>query len=286
MRASPDNGTPALELVYLLCLLLLVGALAGFVAGLFGVGGGIVIVPALFYLFVNMDNPYGLSMALAVGTSLATIIPTASSSVRSHYRLGNIDWARVKWFAPGMVAAVLIAGQVVSDDRGEVLIVVFGALLLVMAALLFFNNKVKQASGFESLSANSSLSKYLSVLAAVVIGSVSVMAGVGGGALGVPALRASGLGIHRAIGTASTFGLMISIPGVLVLLLSEATPVDAPVGTLSLINFPAVLVLMSTTVISAPLGAKLNKKMNASVLQRIFAIFLVVVGVEMLVKVF
>lgn len=275
-----------MELVYLLCLLLLVGALAGFVAGLFGVGGGIVVVPALFYLFVNMDRPIGLSMALAVGTSLATIIPTAVSSVRSHYRLGNIDWARVKWFAPGMVAAVLIAGQVVSDERGEVLMVVFGALLLLVAALLFFYNKLKQTTAFESPCANSLLSKCLSVLAAVVIGSVSVMAGVGGGALGVPVLRASGLGIHRAIGTASTFGLMISIPGVLVLLLSETTPADAPVGTLSLINFPAVVVLSSITVFSAPLGAKLNKKMNATVLQRVFALFLVVIGVEMLVKAF
>lgn len=275
-----------MELIYFLCLLLLVGALAGFVAGLFGVGGGIVVVPALFYLFSYLDYPVTLSMALAVGTSLATIIPTAVSSVRSHYRLGNIHWSSAKLFAPAMIAAALIAGQLVSDDRGEVLIVVFGALLLVVAALLFFNHKPSKATGFEPLRPKSLVSICLAVLAAAVIGSVSVLAGVGGGAIGVPVLRASGLDIHRAIGTASTFGLMISIPGVLVLLLSENTPAGAPVGTFSLINFPAVLVLSSITVISAPLGAKLNKKMNAAVLQRVFALFLVVIGIEMLVKAF
>lgn len=275
-----------MELLYLLSLLCLVGALAGFVAGLFGVGGGIVVVPALFYLFSYLGYPVALSMALSVGTSLATIIPTAVSSVRSHYRLGNIDLAAVKLFAPGMVVTVLIAGQQVSDERGEVLMVVFGTLLLVVAALLFFNNKFKPASGFESFRATPLLAKCLAVPVAAVIGSVSVVAGVGGGALGVPVLRAMGVGIHRAVGTASTFGLMISIPGVVVLLLSENTPGNVPVGTFSLINFPAVLVLSSITIFSAPLGARLNKKMNATVLQRVFALFLVVIGLEMLVKVF
>lgn len=253
------------------------GALAGFVAGMFGVGGGIVVVPMLFYLFGYLDYPVPVAMALAVGTSLATIIPTAISSIRSHHRLGNIDWSNVKLFAPAMVVAVLLAGRLVSDERGRLLMVVFGCLLLLVAALLFFNDAMKQSPDSKPLR-----SKPIAIVAAMAIGSVSVMAGVGGGAIGVPVLRAFGLDIHRAIGTASTFGLMVSVPGALVILLSQATPADAPVGTYSLINFLAVLILSSTTVVSAPLGAKLNKSLNAKVLQRIFALFLVIIGIEML----
>ncbi len=266
-----------MDLITLLILLLVTGALAGFVAGLFGVGGGIVVVPMLFYLFDYLGYSVPVAMALAVGTSLATIIPTAVSSVRTHHRLGNIDWPCVKQFAPAMVAAVLVAGQLVSDERGRLLVVVFGCLLLLVAGLLFFNRAVKQASDFKPMRSTA-----FAIFAAAAIGSVSVMAGVGGGAIGVPVLRFFGLDIHRAIGTASTFGLLISVPGVLVVLLSEATPADAPAGTYSLINFLAVLVLSMTTVISAPLGAKLNKRLNAKILQRIFALFLIIVGIEML----
>lgn len=255
--------------------LIVAGIAAGLLAGLFGIGGGLVVVPAVYFLLLSAGSEPSVAMAVAVGTSLVSIIPTAISSMRAHHKLGNVDWAVVRTWGWPLCAGVVFGAALVAYLRSTVFVVVFASLLLIVAV-----NKLFAAKFIRPLAQMPS--RPVQAMAALVIGFVSVIAGVGGGATGVPTLTAFGLTIHRAVGTCAALGLCIALPGAISVFLLSATPANAATGTVHLVYVPAVIVLAPLTVLFAPLGAKLGKKLSALWLTRLFAGLLLVVSTRML----
>jgi len=267
------------DLTFNLLILLAAGVLAGFLAGLFGIGGGLVFIPVLFFLYIAQGMDEGAAISLAVGTSLATIIFSSSSSAYAHFRLQNIDFNVLKRWIPPLCLGVVLASFFVNPKFGKVLVVVFVCLLVLVALNFYFNIGGK-------LSRSLAHSLKIQFVISFFIGAFSVMAGVGGGALSVPALVASGLSAHRAIGTSATIGLFISIPAVTTLVLTSNTPVNAPAVTVGLINYSAMLVLALTSIFFAPLGAKFGKRLREETLKRLFASCLLLVAISMLYRAF
>lgn len=259
----------------ILLALLVTGTLAGVLAGLLGVGGGIVIVPVLYLIFQSLGIDPSTAMLVATGTSLMTIVPTSMSSARAHHRRGNVDIALLKrWIAP-MLVGVFLGSLIATRVNGLVLTGLFGCIAILVALNMMFRasatplrNQLPGLVGQSSMGA--------------AIGFFSVMMGIGGGTLGVPTMTAFNVATHRAVGTAALFGLVIALPGTLMMLFSAATPVAAPPGTFGMVNIPGFLVIVPMTTLLAPVGVKLGAKLDGASLKKVFAVFLILVGTRML----
>jgi uncharacterized protein len=254
------------------------GILAGLLAGLLGVGGGIVIVPVLYFLFQGFDVSAESAMAIATATSLATIVPTAISSIRAHHKKGNVDVELLKFWGGIILCAAVGGSLIASSISGTFLTWMFGIIAVLVSLNMLF--RAKAPALFKSLPG-----KPGQALMATSVGGLSVMIGIGGGTIGVPLLTSFNVVAHRAVGTAAAFGLLIALPGVLTLLAVGETPVDAPVGTWHLVNFPAFLLIIPLTIFFAPVGAKLGAKLNSTQLKKAFAIALFITGSRMLIQV-
>lgn len=259
--------------------LLATGAAAGILAGLLGVGGGIVIVPVLYLVFQGLGVEPASAMLVATGTSLATIIPTSLSSARAHHGRGNVDVEILRWWALPMAAAVLVGSILATRVNGLALAGLFGGVAIAVALNMLF--RAGAPATWQQLPG-----KFTQVLMAGLIGFVSVMMGIGGGTLGVPTMTAFNVAAHRAVGTAAVFGLVIALPGAIIMLLAGQTPVDAPAGTFGLVNLPGFAVITPMTTLMAPLGVKLGSKLDGKALKRVFAVFLIAVGTRMLWQTF
>ncbi|WP_245792094.1 sulfite exporter TauE/SafE family protein [Teredinibacter waterburyi] len=259
----------------LILLLLVSGACAGFLAGLLGVGGGIVTVPVLYLIFPLSGVSASSAMLIATGTSLLVIVPTSISSIIMHHRQGNIDPAIVKLWWPFVLLGVSL-GVVLSNYLGGDLVSLVFALLALWAA---FNLSFSPATPKPS---SALPTKSWQALAAAVIGAFSAAMGIGGGTLSVPLLRMWNIPTHRAIGSAAAVGLLIALPGALMMLLYSPTPLDAPPATIGFVCLPAFLVIAPMSILCAPLGVKLGSYLNGVTLQRFFAGFLCVVALRML----
>lgn len=280
-----------LEIIIQIFVLLVAGLSAGFLAGLFGVGGGIVIVPALYVLFTWMGLSANGAISLAVGTSLVTLLPTALASFRAHYRLGNVDFSVLTIIAPAVFFGALLACSAVIEQRGRLLMFVFSVLLIFVGTLTFYrtarkkNTRLGNSYSTSSNVLNEALTKgkkAIAAVAGVVIGGASVLAGVGGGALGVPVLLGVGLSAHRAVGTASCFGLLVALPAITALFIFSYSPEGAPWGTWKQIYLPGFLVLSGCTAMFAPVGAKLGKRLSERRLKLLFSGLLLLVGGRLL----
>lgn len=251
------------------------GMVAGVLAGLLGVGGGIVIVPVLYFIFQWLGYGVDVAMPVAVGTSLATIIPTSISSIRAHYQKGNVVLQLVQLWAPTMLIGTLLGSYLATQIGEKYAAPVFGVVALLVALNMLFRAKAAPL-----------LADLPSVIAqrvmAFFVGLVSVMMGIGGGTIGVPLLTACGLPAHRAVGSAAVFGLVIALPGALLMLLLASTPENAPMGTFGYINLLGFALIVPLTVVMAPVGVKLGAKMNSVLLKRLFAIFLCLSAARML----
>lgn len=258
-----------------LMALVAAGVLAGLLAGLLGVGGGIVIVPVLFLIFQGLGISPATAMVVATSTSLLVIVPTSVASARAHHRRGNVDlplFRRWLWF---MVAGVALGSQVVSRINGVMLSGVFGVVALLIAA-----NTLLRSSAPPLRDTLPPLPVQGGVAAA--IGALSVMMGIGGGTLSVTALTSWNVAAHRAVGTSALFGLVIALPGALLLLITASTPGDAPPGTVGLVNLPGFAAIAPLTYLMAPLGVRLGGRLSGVALKKVFAIFLTIVGLRML----
>jgi uncharacterized membrane protein YfcA len=251
------------------------GALAGVMAGLLGVGGGIVIVPVLYHLLQLAGVGPGSAALMATGTSLATIVPTSLSSLRAHHRRGNVDWALLRRWTPWMVAGVLIGGLVATRAGGGTVALVFGFVALAVAANLLFR------ADAAPLAPDLPAAPVQGLLAGAV-GFVSVLMGIGGGTLGVPILTAFGRAAHRAVGTAAAFGLVIAVPGALTMLLGGRAPADALPGTVGYVNLPGFALIVPLTVLCAPLGVRVGAALEGRRLKQVFAVFLILSGLRMI----
>lgn len=265
------------ELIPLILPLLVAGACAGLLAGLLGVGGGIVIVPALFFVFSHMQVPHETAMSLATATSLATIVPTAFSSWRAHGAKGNVDLAIAKSWAPFLILGVLLGSSLVARLRSELFTLVFVAVAVYAASRMLLNPSRSVAKSLPGLA--------IQRMFACCVGGISAIAGVGGGALIVPFLTAFGVEPRRAIGTSALFGLLVALPATLNLLLFASTPVDAPQGCIGMVNWIAVLLIVPLTVSIAPLGVRLGQQLSPIILKRVFGCCLLVMSGRMLYQV-
>lgn len=256
-------------------LLLMAGALAGVLAGLFGIGGGIVVVPAVFSLLVAKAVPQDIAMALAIATSLASIVPTAVSSTLAHNRLGHVHWPLVVRCFPALVVGVALGIWLLKNCPKHYFIVYFSVFLVCLA--VYQGCKPARIPVFQA-----ALNPLWHYLMALLLGASSVVAGVGGGALGVPLLQTTGLSSHQAVGTCAALGFLIALPSALYFALGMASPSQAPFGTTGLVFWPALVCLAPLTTLFAPLGARLGKRLSAEGLNRCFAVFLVLVAGRML----
>ncbi len=271
LEISGDLG----RLLVLGVILIGTGVVAGIVAGLLGVGGGIVIVPVLFNLLLLAGVEPAVVMHLAVGTSLATIVPTSIASARAHWRRGNLDPLLLRQLGPAIVLGVIPAAAFGGYLSGDVLKGVFGCVAMLVALNMAARRQVtvlvpglpaglpRHAIGF-------------------VIGGFSTLMGIGGGTLSVPILSAFGVPLLRAVGTASAIGLLISVPGALGFIATGIGAPGLPPGTLGYVSLLGFALIVPASVLAAPLGARIASSIDTRWLRLAFAVFLFVTALRML----
>ncbi len=257
--------------------MLLTGAVAGVLAGLFGIGGGVVIVPALEAALGVVGVDPAIRMHIAVGTSLATIVPTSVSSARAHHRRGSIDIDVARRFAPYMVVGAVLGAWVASAVHSRVLAIVFAVVALVVAARMVLVPNVRP------LAAGVPRAYWVGVVP-TSIGLLSALMGIGGGVMSVTAFSLFGMKIHRAVGTAALLGLAISIPGALGFVVAGLGDPRAPAGSVGYVSAIGFLCIASATVLTAPLGAKLAHSFSERRLTLLFGLFLVFVSLRLLLQ--
>lgn len=250
------------------------GIFAGLLAGLLGVGGGIVIVPVLYFLFQKFGVSPQSAMLIATGTSLATIIPTSISSIKAHHSKGNVDLLLLRRWGFFILLGVLIGSALVTKIDGNLLTPLFG-MIATLAALNMLFRAGKPAIA-QQLPGNTGQRAMGSI-----IGMLSSMVGIGGGTLSVPILTAFNYPAHKAVGTAAAIGLIISLPGALMMLTLGQAPADAPLGTFGLVNLVGFVCIVPLTVLCAPIGANIAQKLDPILLKRVFAVALLITGLRM-----
>jgi uncharacterized membrane protein YfcA len=263
-----------MTLVELLPFLAL-GAVAGTMAGLLGIGGGILIVPGLAFLLGDGTVPAERLMQFAVGTSLATIVATALSSIRAHHRRGAVDWSVVGRLTPGIVGGALLGAAIADLLPTRTLAIVFGVFLLVISVRLFLPGQPAAHRQFPGLPGASAFG--------AGIGTLSSLLGIGGGTLTVPLLTWHNVDVRAAVGTASACGLPIAIAGTAGFIVMGVGTSGLPTGATGYVYWPAFLAVVPTSMAFAPLGARLAHTLPRMTLRRGFAVFVAIVGVRMLI---
>lgn len=251
----------------------LTGAVVGVLAGLLGIGGGVVIVPLLTFTFVAQQFPETYILHLALGTSLATIIFTSIASFRAHHARGSVNWLAVKALAPGILLGTFMGTWVAAQLSSKFLSVFFACFLYYVAIQMLLNIA---PSPSRNLPGNAGM---LGV--GGVIGSVSSLVGIGGGSLTVPFLGWCNQPIHTAVGTSAAVGLPIALAGTLGYLINGLFVADLPGGSLGFIYLPALLGVSVVSYFTAPFGVRLAHALPVARLKKIFAIFLLLMGTRM-----
>ncbi|WP_181708288.1 sulfite exporter TauE/SafE family protein [Chthonobacter rhizosphaerae] len=263
------------EIAVLVVSLLVTGAVAGFVAGLLGVGGGIVIVPVLYYVFTLLDMDEDVKMHVAVGTSLSTIIATSAMSMRAHWRKGAVDTAMLKRWSVAIVVGVIAGTALASSVKGPALTAVFGAVALIVSAHMGFSRPHWRVSDHPPRG-------FGEQLIAAGIGMVSAMMGIGGGTLSVPTLTLFNYPIHRAVGTAAAIGFLIGIPGTIGFVIGGLGAEDLPPFSFGYVNLLGLALILPTSMLMAPYGARAAHALPTRKLKLAFAAFLFLTGLRML----
>jgi len=249
------------------------GMVAGFFAGLLGVGGGGIIVPILAMMFTAQQFPSEHIMHLALGTSLATIIFTSISSFRAHHQHGAVLWPVVKIIAPGIVLGTFLGAQVVAYVSTKSLAIFFVLFMSYVSLQMILNVKPKAcrelpgASGMFAVGAG--------------IGAVSSLVAIGGGSLSVPFMTWCNVKMHNAIGTSSAIGFPIALAGTVGYMVSGYRADHLPMGSIGFIYLPALAVLVASSVMTAPFGARMAHRLPVATLKRIFAAVLILLSAKM-----
>lgn len=254
--------------------LMATGVIAGLIAGLLGVGGGIVIVPVLYHLFSLLEIDPAVRMHMAVGTSLATIIPTSIISARSHHAKGSMDVGLLRSFGPFVLLGAVVGGFAGSLFEGAVLSGIFATVALLVAA--------NMALRPEGSALRETLPKKTGQgILGGLIGSISAVMGIGGGTLGVPVLSAFNFPIRRAVGTASALGVIIGVPGAIGFAVSGLGVADRPPASIGYINLIGFALIVPLTMRMAPIGANIAHRINPARLRLAFAVFLALTAARM-----
>lgn len=251
---------------------LVLGAIAGTLAGLLGIGGGLVLVAALAWLLPHMGVPAAAAMHVALASSMASIVFTAASSARSHHRRGSVLWATVAWLVPGVLVGGWLGSRFAIGLDGHVLRwCVAGYCFLAGLQLLFGRQRARlegapapRGPGYTA--------------AGVAVGAVSAVVGIGGGSMVVPLLVWRGVAPVRAVGTSSACGVFIGIGSALGYALQAPAGALPLPGAIGYVYLPATIGVALASVLAAPLGTRLAHRLSGPALKRVFAIFLFAVG--------
>ncbi len=266
------------EIINLLAVLAISAAVAGFMAGLLGVGGGIIMVPALYYAFTVLDFELATRMHLAVGTSLAIIIPTSIISTKTHMEYDAVDFKMVKSFGIFILLGV-IAGTFLAVNLKTPTLVLFFSIFAFMVGLFFIFLREKLVENPKTIS------NIVKNISGIIIGFISIPLGIGGGSLMVPFMRTFGYDIRKSIGTAAAVGFLISLSGTITMIAGGKIidNINTPfsVGYINLLGFA---VFVPVTMIMARLGAKAVYKIDKKLLSKIFGTFLLIVSIKSFVE--
>ncbi|OLQ89755.1 sulfite exporter TauE/SafE family protein [Vibrio panuliri] len=260
--------------IELLVMMLLLGSFVGVMAGLLGIGGGLIVVPALVILLPKAGIDPSITMNIALATSLSTIIVTSGSSALNHLKLGNVDMFVVKWLMPGVVSGGFVGANVAEWIPTEYLPKVFGVIVLFLALqmLLSIKNGVQR-----SMPSNVKTIGY-----GAGIGVISSLAGIGGGSLSVPFLNRHGVEMRKAVGSSSVCGCVIAISGMIGFILHGYSAQNLPAYSIGYVYLPALAAIASTSMLTTRVGAKLATSLPTAALKKIFAVFLMFVAGTML----
>lgn len=270
-------GMSGFEVVVLSTVLLVAGFSSGLIAGLLGVGGGVILVPVLFQTFLFFELPAHLQIHMAVATSMAIICFTGTLSARSHYKRGGVDMDVVKSWGAFIAVGALLGAGAARYIAPAGLKLIFAALTLGMAVRMMTDKNQGEAG-------SARIGLVLQKTLATCVGFFAALMGIGGGTLSVPLLNASGRDVLRAVGTSSVFGVFIAVPAALGFVIGGVSLPDLPPFALGYVNMLALGVIIPTSMMAAPLGARLAHQASKKTLNAIFVGFLLVSGGRMLVS--
>ena len=251
----------------------LIGIVAGYLAGFLGIGGGFVVVPALAYLFLQNPATAPWAIHMAVATSLGTRLVTSLSSIVAHQRKGAIRWPLVRSLAGGLVAGAVLGAAIADQLQGDALVRVFGGFAVLAGIQLIL---ARHPDGEKPLPGQPGVS-----IAGVVIGSISSLIGIGGGALTGPWQLWHGVRAQNAVATSAACGYPIALAGTFAFVVLGLGG-DLPEGALGYIHLPALLGVALTSALTAPLGAATVHRLSPKTVKRVFGIFLILVGLRMI----
>ena len=266
------------QIISLIIVLSIAASLSGFIAGLLGVGGGIIMVPALYYAFGKLGYDESLIMHMAIGTSLAIIIPTSVVSALSHMKYKAVDFKLVKTFGLSVAFGILIGTFVATNSKTPQLLLMFSFFAFCVAIFfIFFRDKAG--------SKKRKVPNLFKNLYGTFMGFMSVPLGIGAGSLGVPFLKTIGYSINIAIGTSATIGIVNAVCGATSMAVSGLIffNISAPYS-LGFINIAGFLVFVPITMIFAPIGAKITHSIDKILLSRIFGLFLMVISIRAFIE--
>jgi uncharacterized protein len=251
-----------------------VGLIAGFLAGLFGIGGGLIIVPALILVFTAQHFPETFVLHMALGSSLASIIFTSLASTLAHHKHRAIQWKIVRKISLPIVIGTLLGTLLAAHVSSRNLTIVFVIFLTYAATQLILNLKPRPARELPKLLGLSAVGSS--------IGLISSLVGIGGGTLSVPFLVWCNVGLHRAIATSAAIGIPISVSGAFGYMVTGLSVVELPRLSVGFIYLPAMLGIVASSALSAPIGAKLAHRLPVSTLKKAFALLLYAIGIKMI----
>lgn len=256
-------------------LYVVAGVFAGLMSGMMGIGGGIIVVPALLMIFQhNASISADFAMHMAVGTSLAIMIFTSQSSVRAHYKHGDILWSAYRQLAPGIAIGTLVGGILavfIPTEWLKILLIVF---LLVVAAKMFFDRNAIHPQRYPS--------RWLNALVSFSIGLKSGLLGLGGGLLIVPYLTYSGVNIRKIAAVSALCTLTVSLVGTIVFIMTGIYEPGLPFGSLGYVYLFAVLCMAVPSSLAAPLGARLSYKLPVRQLKYGFIVLLIITAINLM----
>jgi len=268
-----------LELLSLLTAMCLTGAVAGLTAGLFGNGGGFVVVPALLAVLPFFSNAGDDLVYVAIGTSLASIVVSSARSVQAHHRRGAVDFQVLRDWAIWLVLGVGGGLYVASVTDGRSLVVVFASGVLVYSIYFLFPEfftRITRPFDLPTGAARASLASFL--------GGFSALLGIGGGTITVITMVMCQRPVHQAVATAAGVGFIIALPGAIGFMVLGLNVPNLPFGSIGYVNLPALAAICTVSVFTAPLGARWAHGLNDLVLKRLFGLYLIVVALAMFYK--
>jgi len=265
-------------MVSILLMYSLIGVVAGLLAGLLGIGGGLVIVPMLMFGFHRQGITDAHAMHLALGTSMASIVFTSISSARAHHRRGAVDWSVVRRIVLGILLGTLLGSFVAASLSNRSLIVLFVIFLYYVATQMLLGRKPKASRVLPGRVGMFGVGNG--------IGMVSSLVGIGGGTLSVPFMVLHNLPVHTAIGTSAAIGFPIAVAGTIGYVANGLRDTGLPPHSVGYIYLPALAGIVVVSVLFAPLGARLAHALPVEKLKRVFALLLYIVGTRMMVNLF